>query len=138
MVRSASRSWENQIMRLVINRCLNLLLYLEFCVLTGIGLMLGFRLSPGSEGGRGLTVLDMGRHDWGDIHLWVGIAFIATVVAHLLMHWKWLRNVGARLRAWPLWGGLLAGVAIVLAFILLPVESSRRGSTVHIEPASSR
>jgi hypothetical protein len=125
-------------MRLVINRVLNLLLYFEFCVLTGIGLLLGFRLPPGSRGGRGLTLLDMDRHDWGDIHLWVGIAFIVTVVAHLLMHWKWLKNVGARLRAWPLWGGLLAGVAIVLAFVFWPVDSRRGIAEAPIEAVTSR
>jgi hypothetical protein len=112
-------------MRATINRVLDLLLYFEFCALTGIGLMLAWRLPPGSRGGGGLTVLDMTRHEWGDIHLWVGIAFIATVVAHLLMHWKWLKTVGSRMRSWPLWGGLLAGVAVVLAFVLWPVDSPR-------------
>lgn len=119
------------------NRILNLSLYLEFCALTGIGLMLAWRLPPGTHGGRGLTVLDMSRHEWGDIHLWVGIAFIVTVIAHLLMHWKWLKNVGSRLRSWPLWGGLLAGLAIVLGLVFLPVQS-RSGNVDHVEPATSR
>ena len=124
-------------MRPVINRVFNLFLYLEFCILTGIGLMLGYRLPPGSEGGRRLSVLGMDRHEWGDFHLWIGIAFIVTVVAHLLMHWMWLKNVAARLRAWPVWGGLLAGVALVLLFVFLPVESRRVGRG-QIEPAASR
>jgi hypothetical protein len=119
-------------MRATINRVLDLLLYFEFCALTGIGLMLAWRLPPGSQGGRGLTVLDMCRHEWGDIHLWVGIAFIATVVAHLLMHWKWLKTVASRMRSWPLWGGLLAGVAVVLVFVLWPVDSPR-GSEIRTD-----
>jgi hypothetical protein len=36
------------------------------------------------------------------------------------------------MRSWPLWGGLLAGVAVVLVFVLWPVDS-QRGSEIRTD-----
>jgi hypothetical protein len=70
--------------------------------LAGTGVILHFVLPSGTgglgrelHGGRGREhireLLGMGRHDWGDIHLWLGIIFIALMVAHLVLHWKWVK-----------------------------------------------
>ncbi len=53
-------------MKLTIRRFLNLILYLSFCVMIGTGLMMGYRIVPGSRGGRGLEVLGWNRHQWGE------------------------------------------------------------------------
>ncbi len=60
-------------------RVINLLLYLSFCGLVGTGALLTWKLVPGSRGGGGLTALDMSRHEWGDIHFWLGVAIIAGI-----------------------------------------------------------
>lgn len=71
-------------------------------LLLSTGLLITFRLPPGSGGhlpfGRGLGALDrpidvvggLTRHDWGEIHLWIACAFLAVLVFHLALHWKWI------------------------------------------------
>ena len=58
-------------MRITFRRILNLLLYLSFCVMVGTGLLMAYRLIPGSRGGQGLEVLGWNRHEWGALHTWV-------------------------------------------------------------------
>ena len=55
----------------------NILLYLGFSFLLGTGLLLVFRLPPGSRGGHGLTMLGLSRHEWGDLHYWVALGMVA-------------------------------------------------------------
>ena len=115
------------IMRTLIRRVLNLLLYLSFCMMTGTGLLMAFRLIPGNRGGRGLTVLGWTRHEWGDLHTWVAYAFIALIVLHMLINWAWLTKVAGNGRLWPLLIGLAAGILIIAAFLILPIKEQGRG-----------
>jgi len=103
-------------------RVSNLLLYLSFCGMVGTGLMLEYRLVPGSEGGHGLSVLGLTRHEWGEVHFWLGLIMAVTVVAHLALNWKWLAKIAAGRRRGLLWAGLGTGAAIIAVFLLLPVE----------------
>ena len=116
-------------MNKVINRLLNLLLWMATCAMAGTGLLLAFRLPPGSRGGRGLSALGMDRHEWGEWHMWTGYAFLAMIVIHLAIHWRWFWQVAARRRSWPLLAGIGAGVALALWLALQPVarEPEERG-----------
>jgi hypothetical protein len=115
------------IMRTLIRRVLNLLLYLSFCMMTGTGLLMAFRLIPGSKGGRGLTVLGWTRHEWGDLHTWVAYVFIALIVLHMVINWEWLTKVAGNGRLWPLLMGLAVGISIIVALLILPVQERGRG-----------
>ena len=110
-------------MKLWFRRILNLSLYLVFCFLAGSGLLLEFRLPPGSRGGRGLSMLDMGRHDWGELHLYAGLLFLALIVVHIIMSWGWLKRVAANRQLWPIILGLLMGLGILGWFLTSPVDS---------------
>ena len=107
-------------------RILNLILWLTFCALVGTGLLLAFRLPPGSRGGAGLIALRMIRHEWGGWHTWVGYAFLGLVVLHLVLHWKWLWKIAAHSRFWPLLVGIGAGIVILVWLVIQPI--SRRHS----------
>jgi len=113
--------------RSVLPKILNGLLWLVFCAMAGTGLLLAFRLPPGSRGGQGLSALGMTRHDWGDVHTWLSYAFLALILIHLLLHWRWFWQVAARKKRWPLVIGFGAGLALLLALSLQPVE--KRGKT---------
>lgn len=123
-------------MKLLIRRVLNLLLYLSFCFMIGSGLLLAYRLVPGRRGGQGLEMLGWSRHDWGDLHTWIAYFFMALIVVHLAMSWTWLVKCAAQGRFWRLVIGLLAGLAIIAAFLLLPVERRPAGGGKHKEPTS--
>lgn len=114
-------------MKQVSMRALNLALYLGSCLLLGTGLLLKYRLPPGSRGGRGMEALGLDRHQWGDVHFWIALAVAALVIIHLVQNWAWLRRIAGSGRGWPLAGGLLAGAAVVAVIVLLPVTEREGG-----------
>ena len=113
-------------MKNLIHRVLNLLLYIAFCAMVGTGLLMAYRLPPGSRGGRGLTVLGMDRHEWGDVHLWISYIVVAAVIAHLGMNWTWLKKIAASMKLLRLLGGLLVGIVIIVVLLVLPVTANNR------------
>ncbi len=125
------------LIRQLSGRVLNLGLWLTFCAMTGTGLLLAFRLPPGSRGGQGLFALGMNRHDWGDIHTWLSYGFMALVILHLAVHWRWLWQFASRKRAWPMLAGV--GVGLILLFVLLfqPVEQKGGRGESHREQSSA-
>ena len=110
------------ISRSLLPRVLNALLWLVFCGMAGTGLLLAFRLPPGSRGGAGLTAMGWGRHDWGDVHTWLSYGFLALIAAHLTLHWRWFWQVAAKRRAWPLLAGIGAGLLLMIWLVSQPVE----------------
>lgn len=112
--------------RSFVPRVLNALLWLVFCGLAGTGLLLAFRLPPGSRGGRGLSAMGWDRHEWGDVHTWLAYAFLGLVAAHLALHWRWLWQVAAKRRSWPLLLGIGAGLAMIVWLVCQPVEQRGR------------
>ncbi len=109
-------------------RAVNLLLYLSFCGLVGTGALLTWKLVPGSRGGGGhLRVLDLNRHEWGDLHFWLGTTMLVMTVAHLLLNWQWLKKIASSGKFWRLALGLLLGLIIIFSIYALPVESVRGG-----------
>lgn len=117
---------KNTLMRLV-----NLLLYLSFCGLVGTGALLTWKLMPGSRGGGGLQVLDMTRHEWGDIHFWLGVTMTAGIIAHLMLNWQWLKKIAAKSIPWRLILGLGVGLVIIVGIYLLPAEKTPGGGHGH-------
>lgn len=116
-------------------RTLNLLLYLSLCAMAGTGLLLQWRLPPGSQGGKGLSSLGLDRHAWGDIHFWIGFAFIIGCLLHLAIHWRWLTQIAAKARKSMLATGLLTGATIIAFFLFIPVEKQAGG--IPLEPSRS-
>jgi len=103
-------------------RVLNALLWLVFCAMAGTGLLLAFRLPPGSRGGRGLSAWGLSRHEWGDWHTWLSYVFLALILTHLALHWRWFWQVAARKKRWPLLLGFGLGLALLLFLALQPVS----------------
>jgi hypothetical protein len=110
--------------KLVVRRCLNFLLWICVCVLTGTGSVLAWKFPHGPQGGVAYTLLGMDKHFWKDAHLWVGVAFAGLVIAHLYMAWPWLKSAAAgRKRLWAVILGILAGLSIPLLMWASPVQS---------------
>ena len=103
-------------------RFLDLLLYLTLCFLAGTGLLLEWRLPPGRQGGHGLTVLGLDRHEWGEIHLWTAYLFLALIALHLWLARKWLLKIATRKKPALLLIGLTVGAVILLGLLFLPVR----------------
>ncbi len=65
--------------------------------------------------------MGLGRHDWGDIHAYIGYAFLALVVWHIVAHWRWLWQFASKKRPLSLFIGLGIGLALGLYLWLQPV-----------------
>ncbi len=113
------------ITRTTVSRVLNALLWLVFCAMSGTGLLLAFRMPPGS-GGR-VSALGLTRHMWGDWHTWLSYAFLALIAVHLALHWRWFWQVAAKRKSWPLLVGIGAGLALMAALVLQPVSRGGEG-----------
>jgi len=80
-----------------VNFWLGALMLVDMLFLSLIALIMKYILPPGSGGRHGgwgggerLTFLGLGRHDWGDVHWIMALILLSMLVAHLLLHWKWI------------------------------------------------
>lgn len=116
----------------------------NLAALAATGLLLEFRLPPGSggehvlqvgvEAGRRLTVWGLSRHEWGSIHLCLSMAFLALMSAHIFLHWRWIwaftrgkdpDGQSLRIRQFLAFVGLV--LLILLLPWLVPVRERQRG-----------
>lgn len=125
-----------------INLVLDVLSFVLLAALLQTGLIMRYALPPGSGGrggGPGLRVWGWTRHDWGDVHTWIAYALVATMAAHVVLHWTWVcvqmrRLVGRRHAAvpgrWWRWiagAGALAATAALLVAPLWWTPTDTRG-----------
>jgi len=101
--------------------------------LISTGLILKFILPHGSGSmdavgrGRGWSektvdvLCGLTRHEWGQIHLYVALAFLALIVAHVALHWNWVKAVtfGVPKRPRPLLQKIITVGIVILAILAL-------------------
>ena len=72
---------------------LNFIIDAVMCVamlgLIWTGILIWTVLPPGIRGGHGLTLWGLNRHEFGDIHMYLGIALLILTGLHLWLHWGW-------------------------------------------------
>jgi len=90
--------------RVTINYLVDAVALLNLILLMATGVILKWILPPGSGGGYGRgyrggrgpedvkQLLDLGRHDWGDIHFILSLLFIFLMLVHLILHWSWIKT----------------------------------------------
>ena len=117
-----------------VNFTVDCLGFAGFALLTATGVLMRYVLPPGS--GRSFTIWTLDRHEWGSIHFWIAIAFLAVLAFHLFLHWRWIVTLmsgrpregsGARVALGTV--GLAALLALAIAPFLSPVE--RTGGGLH-------
>jgi len=78
---------------------------ISFCNLLGLaftGSIMKWILPPGTggygrgfRGGRGAEEIkylwSMTRHEWGAVHFYLAILFVALMVVHIILHWTWIK-----------------------------------------------
>lgn len=75
----------------------NIILIVDACAFTGFlfltstGVLLHYLLPPGS--GRWSDIWNLNRHEWGEIHFWISVAFFTTLSLHLILHWRVIVNL---------------------------------------------
>ncbi len=100
----------------------DVLMFVSMCFLAGTGLLIHYRLIPGSQGGEGLTLLGLGRHDWGAYHLLCAYFLLSLVVVHLVLNFAFIKNIIVSKMRWTAIVLCLAGICIAIFFLLAPIE----------------
>ena len=111
-------------------------MFVTMCFITGTGLLIHYRLVPGSRGGHGLSLLGLSRHEWGTYHLWVAYILLFLVLVHMALNYAFIKNCIAAKRTWVVAVLGLIGAAILSAFLLIPIE--RTGDDTHGHGLRSR
>ena len=77
-----------------LNFIIDALMFLVMMAMAGLGFLMNYILIPGKEAwakyGRrvDLTWWGWDRHDWGDIHLYLGFFLLALLGLHIILHWR--------------------------------------------------
>ncbi len=121
------------ITRQKLNIIIDIIMFLVMGALAAIGFIIRYILIPGSERwekyGRNvdLTCWGMDRHEWGFIHLVLGILLIVLLILHIIFHWTMIVNYFKRLLPNPIWRYIVVGGIIILTcifaaspFLMLP------------------
>ena len=91
-----------------LNLVIDTLMLLCVSASVGIGLLIKFVLVPGYQRwriyGRNVNLFLWGfdRHQWGTIHLMIGLTFLALLVLHIVLHWDMILGIYRRLIPNPL------------------------------------
>lgn len=88
------------------------LLFLNIVGLVFIGFLMGLVLPKGPSAPESAKYfLGLHRHQWGNIHFYLSIAFTVLVIIHLLFSWKWIKSKARQIfkKGW--------GTALILTVI---------------------
>jgi hypothetical protein len=74
--------------RVTVNFIINLVSFIVLLGLSTTGIIIAM---PHEHGPNEAKVLGMRRGEFGDVHLWLGIAFVVLTLVHLVLHWEWVK-----------------------------------------------
>lgn len=114
--------------RSYLNFFIDIIAFIGFAVLTTTGVLMRYILPPGS--GHYSTLWNLDRHEWGNIHFRISVAFFSILTLHLILHWRWIVNVitgrpgeTSGIRAGLGIIGLLATLGLAISPLIMPVET---------------
>lgn len=96
------------------------LMFLCMVGIVAIGLLMAFIIPEGQVGpGRSKFFLGLHRHQWGDIHLNLSLAFAVLVVIHIVLAWSWVKGKAQGLfgKTWKAALGLTVVAAVLVPLI---------------------
>lgn len=99
-----------------LNFIVDALMFVFMMALAGIGFLMKFDLIPGKERwlqyGRNVDLFWLGldRHEWGTIHLIIGYILLGLLLAHIVLHVKWIVTIYNRF----LMSGKVKNIIIIL------------------------
>ena len=106
------------------NFLIEALMFLFLSILAGIGLLMRLSFSEhdiptGSEE----LVFGMADHQWGTIHLYVGLIFLGLILTHVYLHFNAIRSMYSKLIDNPqkrkLLGTAYISICLILFFMFL-------------------
>ncbi len=77
-----------------INLVIDAVMLVLLMAIAGLGFLIKYVLVPGFKRNALYTsdvelyFMELTRHEWGSIHLWLSFVFLALIILHIIMHWK--------------------------------------------------
>jgi hypothetical protein len=99
----------------------NTLLFLCIVGIIIIGILMGLFLPKGPSAPESSKYfLNLHRHQWGNIHFYLSIAFTVLLIIHLTLDWKWIKARATHIfkTAWKTALVATAAVSILLLFFI--------------------
>lgn len=94
------------------------LLFLCIVGIVFIGLLMGFVLPKGPSALESAKYfLGLHRHQWGNIHFYLSIAFTVLVIIHLIFSWKWIKSKSRQIFKKG-WNSMLTVTALASILVL--------------------
>jgi hypothetical protein len=73
----------------MVNFIVGLMSFIVLVALMSSGVIIAL---PHEHGPGEKRILGIGRGEWGDIHLWLGVTFVVLMVVHIILHWSWVKT----------------------------------------------
>lgn len=94
------------------------LLFLCIVGIIFIGFLMGLFLPQGPTAPESAKYfLGLHRHQWGNIHFYLSIAFTALIIIHLILSWKWIKSKSRQVFKGG-WGAVLIITAVASILII--------------------
>jgi hypothetical protein len=79
--------------RTTLKYIIDILMFVSLLGIVFIGLLLAFAMAQGPVADESTKYfLNLHRHQWGDIHLYLSLTFTALMVFHLILSWSWIKG----------------------------------------------
>jgi hypothetical protein len=120
---------KSRVKRAKLNFAVDTVAFMAFVLLIATGILIRYVLPPGS--GHFSELWGMDRHEWGEIHFWIAVTLLGSLVLHLFLHWRWIISMvkghpseesGGRMALASV--GLVALVGLAVAPFFSPVEQT--------------
>lgn len=76
--------------RNAIKYLVDVLLFIDICSISVIGMLLAFVIPKGDADRAGKYFFGLHRHEWGDIHLLLSLFLLVLLVFHIWFNWNWV------------------------------------------------
>ena len=121
-----------------LNFIIDALMFLVIMAIAGLGFLMNYVLIPGRERwikyGRNvdLTLWGWDRHDWGDVHLYLGFLLLGLLCLHIILHWQQIvglfqRFVPTKHQTLVLLGFVIVSILLIYLPFLVSPEISEVG-----------
>ena len=126
-----------------LNFIIDALMFICMMAIAGLALLMKFILIPGKDRlakyGRGvdLSLLGMDRHEWGTIHLAIGLALLGLLTLHIILHWKAITGLFQKLVDNQKARWIIAPTFAVVSLLLLVVPLAVRPDIQEMERGRS-
>lgn len=86
-----------------VNSIVDTISFVDVLGLGATGLIMKYILPPGSGEGHGVgfrggrsteaakELWSLSRHEWGAVHFYLAVLFVALMAVHIVLHWDWVK-----------------------------------------------